>query len=355
MRLSRKMAKAYRWIERRQPRFWKYGWERLTRRFLSLTTRRLIKTAPGLYCQKRTGSDSAGLLFIKNLLRPERFFLKLLYGQLIPLPKTFRLSENLPPDIRQSRETASWVSSFKSDGFVILPGYFQNEIQGLAGRYSAEPRQDHTPAKELTVRYLSLLDEAFSQIILDETMLSLIGQILGCQPFLQDLPVITVVNTFQPRTSPAEEEIVTEWHSDNVNTVKMLVFLNDVTPDSVRMLIAKGSHRACRVPLSLSDALYSDNYVRSKYQVVNCTGPKGTAVIFDANALHRQYREPQSFRAMLAAKYSPGNGFNFSRKHKEGYFELTRAAKIFEEMPMSLLQRQALKGLAGPPDAAAAG
>ncbi len=344
MRLSKKMANTYRFIANHQPRLWRRGWKSLTSGFLAWMTRSLVKNAPDLYCEKRIGSDSPGLLIIKNLLRPERFLLKLSHGQIFPLPQSFRLSENLPSDIQRNQEISSWVHSFKSDGFVILPGYFQNQIHGLADRYSAVPNKNQ-PVKELTVRYLSLLDEAFSKIALHETILSALGQIFGYQPFVQDLPVITVVNTLSAPSSPPEEEIVTEWHSDNVNTLKMLVFLNDVTESSVRMLIAKGSHRPWRVPLSLSDSLYSDAYVRSKYPVVNCVGPKGTVILFDANALHKQYREPKSFRAMLAVKYSTGNGFNFSQKSKEGYFELARAAKIFEGVRLSAVQRRALKGL----------
>ncbi len=344
MRFSKRASQAYHFLAAHQPRWWKDFRSFLGNRFLTWMVQRLKKLHPNLYYGKFAGSDAPGLLLVKNILSPKRFLLKLSYGQAVPLPKAFLLSESLPAGFIRSQETSSWARSFKSNGFVILPGYFQEQIQGLAERYCAEP-QKNPRSKELTVRYLSLLDEAFAKIILQETMLSTIGQIFGCQPFIQDLPVITVVDTLHPPAGPKEEEIVTEWHSDNVNTIKLLVFLNDVEESGVRMLIAKASHAPCRTPLDLNDSLYSDEYVRSKYQVVDCVGPKGTVVIFDSNALHKQLRAPKSFRAMLAVKYSAGSGFNFSKKHTEGYFELTRAEQIFSSSPLSSIQRRALKGI----------
>lgn len=297
------------------------------------------KNSP-FFSGKYTGTDSALILLLRNLLMPERFINKLRYGQLFYLPSKISSAEPFSPVVLPGSDVLSWAKKLKDEGVVILPGYFQNEIHDMAARYGAVPDKYQAP-KELAARYISLLDNNFLKIILSETMLSALGQTFNAQPFLQDIPVITIVDTRQSKTDDLQDEIVTEWHCDDINTLKILVFLTDVSKTGIRMRLAKRSHKVLR----LNDALYSENYVQSKYEIVDCAGPKGTVVIFNSNALHKQHRVKGGFRVMLAAKYSPGNGLNFEKKYQSGYFELRKSNELFTGMPLSPLQKSAIRGI----------
>lgn len=293
------------------------------------------------YCDKdHTGTDAFMPLFVKNLLRPERLFNKIAYGQMFPLPQAWCRAEKYEKPAEVSTQASLWTEQLRRDGMVILPGLFRGEIAGLAERYGAVAGK-HQGTKELMARFISLMDPAFDKIVLNEQVLQAFAGVFGYQPFLQDIPVITITDTLNKACLDSQNEIVKEWHCDDINTLKMLVFLTDIRPEDTHMKIAKGSHRTLRFP----DAVYTDQSVRPRYEIINCTGPAGTAVLFNSNALHRQWRQPQSFRVMLAAKFSPGNGLNFKKKFDDGHFELQRAGMFLRSTPRSPLQTASLKGV----------
>lgn len=307
---------------------------------LKYLDRAVIRMQPDWCSPDHTGSDAFAALFLRNLIQPERLLNKIAYGQMFPLPKALCRAENTADSIPHDGIAASWAGQLQRDGVVIVPGLFSREIMGLAERYGAFAGK-HQSVRELMARYISLMDPAFEQIVLNLQILETFAGVFGYQPFLQDIPVITITDTLNKTELDSEKEIVKEWHCDDINTLKMLVFLTDVRDTDTHMQIAKSSHRPLRSP----DTVYTDQSVRARYDILKCTGPAGTAVLFNSNALHRQKRQPESFRAMLAAKFSPGNGLNFKKKFDDGHFELRRAEMLLRSVPRTPLQAAALKGV----------
>lgn len=343
----RPLIQTYRAIMAKRPRFLISGINRLTNWLLKIKSLSLENRAAPGSLHKATGSDAPPFLLVKNLLHPDRFIKKLAYGQIVRLPSPFLLSEALAKDCPQTDEVIEMSREIKKNGFVLLPGYFKGVIGNIAERYFATPATNMS-TKEVTIRFISLLDPSFIQFALNEKILALVGHYFGYQPLIQDFPIISIVDTLRTDASSSNEQKVMEWHGDNVNTVKAFIFLTNINTTQTRMLLARGSHLKHRVSLTLSDSQYADDYVRRHYDVVDCVGPKGTLLIFDTNALHRQCRVLRSFRSMIAVKYSTGNGLNFYDRSEKPRFELPgigRVGALFRDEPLSQLQRCALKGL----------
>ena len=89
--------------------------------------------------------------------------------------------------------------------------------------------------------------------------------------------------------------------------MQVWVLLTDVTKDGTRTLFAKGGHRISYGKVSDWDYHFSERYIRDMFEVVDCVGPMGTAIIFDTNSPHRIESVDNSLRSTIEILYTLGN------------------------------------------------
>ncbi len=302
----------------------------------------LLMLNPQWYDEKHLGCDAAPALFFKNVLRPRRFLLRSLYGQVLPLPRSISAARAVEP-FDEIAGISDLQKKLRAQGFIVLPRFFNSDVEMLEERYCRHRAGEFDGGVLSSIR-VSILDDAFATITLNTKILALVGGAFRAQPFVQDMPVITVTDCSLHPRGDHNHELVTSWHYDDVNTIKALVYLTDVDLETPRLQVAVRSHRIPRATVEPSDSCYTDAYVRSNYRIADCIGPKGTVVIFDASILHRQVRVPGARRVLYASKYSPGNGLGLMRSAAKS-FEFGKAKEIFAALPITAIQRQSIAHL----------
>lgn len=252
--------------------------------------------------------DHPALLFAKNLLRPQRIWTRVRYGQAIPLPARWLGLQPCAPTI--SREARAALTRLQQDGVVILPGRLALTARALRDNLELRPdvfepasgSYQFTPADEASIALVT-------SVVADPLITSVLGHYYGCEPQIQAQPGINVaypnfsVSTRDPRASG----FPSPWHYDYPNELAVHMLLSDVTCTGTRMQVAAGTHNTPRVSVCHLDAHYSDEYVRTRHSIIDCVGPLGTVVIVDTNAIHRACVVNGSFRAHLHLKFTPGN------------------------------------------------
>jgi hypothetical protein len=143
---------------------------------------------------------------------------------------------------------------------------------------------------------------ALTALILDPFVLAVFDAYVRRRLYL----AATAVSRLEP-TTPYEGGDCC-WHHDTKGRyLKAFWFLTDVPPDGQRMSYVLGSHRIWRKP-SLSDAQthLSETEARSLGPVVECSGPAGSVVLFDANGIHRRNRNLGLRRDVVVGTYTTG-------------------------------------------------
>jgi hypothetical protein len=96
------------------------------------------------------------------------------------------------------------------------------------------------------------------------------------------------------------------WHHDKVgNRLKAFFLLCDVTPEGRPTYFVPGSHLLDWPDYHYQGSRFSDEWVRSHFEVISLTGKKGDVVLIDTNALHRgNYELRRLGRQAFVAEYS---------------------------------------------------
>lgn len=80
-----------------------------------------------------------------------------------------------------------------------------------------------------------------------------------------------------------------QWHRDNYppGSMKVMVYLTDVEPEDGPLTVAAGSHAGFEPSLGRVGDRYEDAFVRERFSLKDCVGPRGTVILFNNNAIHR--------------------------------------------------------------------
>jgi len=270
------------------------------------------------------GRVGLGTALMKNMLRPQRLLKRLEYGQILPLPNAFLKGAPCPAELRDAASQEPFdqaLKDLKRDGVALIPGYIDEDTcDRLVAEWDALKRddiQDHPYQKKIIGPPLSpeLLD-----IWLDRGLVGVLARYLGRLPVARLYPSFTIARP--PYSQPSSRNYSTDkndfllavpWHIDTPNLVQFAILMSDVTDDCSHMKILAGTHKKHNAYLSTEDAALSDEYVaQSGYNVVNCVGPKGTVVLFDAAAYHQFYAVANSPRYWLKFEFTPGNNVLFN-------------------------------------------
>lgn len=98
------------------------------------------------------------------------------------------------------------------------------------------------------------------------------------------------------------------WHRDNYppGCLRVMLLLTDVPSEKEGPLTyALGSHRGFKPELGLYGPRVPNEDVVGDYEIMPCTGPQGTIVIFDNNGIHRAGNPLTGFREVINAILFP--------------------------------------------------
>ena len=280
------------------------------------------------FYDKYFGSDNTFVLFLKNSLRPKPLVKKIQFGQLPYHLGIGKPLHQLDPDYRElAREgIVSFPALYPGLADEILEHYdFEREILENSGKYSRIG---------VGIDHSDILS-----VVVNDKILSLLEMRYKRQPYLRQLPRVN--STFprkEDREKRAEFGYNTNWHYDTPNQMTAHLLLNDVGEDSCHMLYAKKSHLKMRTNLNQDDYFYSEEYVRGKYELFKCIGPKGTLIVFDPNGLHRLNIVEDTHRMHLHLNYTPGNDIIFEKD-----FMNPKKGKSVDYSKLSPIQKETVK------------
>lgn len=122
------------------------------------------------------------------------------------------------------------------------------------------------------------------------------------------------------RTRPvAEARGSYQWHTDNFpfGSLKVILYMNDVrTIADGPLLYALASQNEIRRRLGEPAPRPSEEYVQSRFRILECTAPAGTVIVFQNNGIHRAvppregHREVVNFTLYPALRPRPQNGMD---------------------------------------------
>ena len=100
-----------------------------------------------------------------------------------------------------------------------------------------------------------------------------------------------------------------QWHHDSKGKqVKAMLLLTEVGEEDQRMTYLKGSHKAYRFGTTYEDTRFEtdeklQSQIGNKENLIECTGPAGTVIVFDTNGLHSGNRNEAKTRDVLTNVY----------------------------------------------------
>ncbi len=284
------------------------------------------------------GSDNFIVLCVKNILRPKRFFKKIMYGQIIPLPSVLSLATPVSGMLELLPKWNEYIEILNQDGIVFIPGYLEINANNLLERYELNP-ETFLPRDKYYRFSLDLNDPDVFKFATEPMLLSILAKFYGCQPYLRHYPGINCTHLGNEKKLEVAG-FNDFWHYDTVNQMTAHVLLSDINVSDSCMFYAKGSHRTHREYLSNSDYYYSEKYMIDNFEIIPCVGKSGTLVIFDPNGLHRVDLKPYTFRSHLHLNFVPGNDFLKVKDVKKTKFSAHSESKM---AGLSILQRNSLQ------------
>ncbi len=330
--------------------------DRLAYRFERTLNSRFLND-PSVYHDDRRSTDARWMLAVKNVLAPERMLTRARYGQVPGFPKRFSQAETAaaPPADLDRGEVARLLAEFRRNGVVQLPGDRRELVGRIAQRYGAL-EENWQPADHYTRTLIDPThDEDALALVTDPTLLGLLAAYYGAQPFVRDAPTVNItypnISAEEARTSGSDW--ASDWHWDTPNLLSVHVMLCDIEPDGTRMLYARGSHKRPHVRIGETDRWYSEEFIRSRYEIFDCAGPMGSMFVFDNNGLHRLEPVMNRFRASFEFYWTPGNSLNaLADRAKLEDDDRIRVEPSLRSGPNPLpelapLQQRALAGLLG--------
>lgn len=258
--------------------------------------------------RKAIVTDHPLMVLASNLRAPKRYCRRLAYDQVIgKVPFISKSSPARPtsgPIDEKTIETA--VTSIRSQGIVSFPCYFAEIASKIRDRY-ARPEEEYEAANRYERIFFGPTGSSLiTDLILNETMLSIAARYFRCQPYLRQGPALATLkpaDTTVPRHGEFNGLEDWPWHIDTPNLLSFHLILNDTSDSGTRMRYAMGSHNINR-PAS---GIRSEEIISNRYELFECCGPAGTLYIFDNNGFHRPHAVANSTRLTFEFYFTPGN------------------------------------------------
>ncbi|WP_369299250.1 phytanoyl-CoA dioxygenase family protein [Limnospira fusiformis] len=148
------------------------------------------------------------------------------------------------------------------------------------------------------------------ELVLDESLLFLAQEQLGCNPVLCTVsawfsfPLTDCELAVRERSlSDAAQKF--HFDMDRLRFVNIFIYLNDVTLDNGPFVYVKGSHHT--KPPNLRDGRYEDSEISAFYSnqdIVEVTGPAGSIFVTDNFGFHKGKPLNSGFRCVFQLVYS---------------------------------------------------
>jgi hypothetical protein len=206
--------------------------------------------------------------------------------------------------IRGSFDSAAVVERLQTGGVCILEQYL--DAARLTSVQTAAAAALHlTPVNGRDARNAVQIDlnpyPPLAELLLDDLILAVGEAYYGRPVYLAHHKL----QRLEP-TAPYEDRAF-RWHHDAKGSyLRAMWLLTDVPADGQRMSFVVGSHRQWRPPAVYEETRVPDAQARALGPVVECAGPAGSVVLFDANGIHRGNRNRGPAREALFATYTVG-------------------------------------------------
>ena len=282
---------------------------------------RLIPDDGPVFYRQFKGRPEFLACLLKNALNPRRIWKKFSYGQVVPLPVAISKGTALPKEIESAVRGPALekaLSDLRRDGVALMEGFIPEEV---CDQILEMNKQDERVFKATqTDQYRQIigpvLDKTLVDLWLNPGLLGVLGSYAGRQPYARIYPSLTTTlpNYDQPHTSEItdlssyDRGLAVPWHYDAPNLYQFAVLLGDTTKEDSHMQVLAGTHRIHHQNMNDDDTFLSDDAVdKYGFRAVDCIGPKGTVIFFDANAYHRLWAKKGSKRHWIKFEFTPGN------------------------------------------------
>jgi hypothetical protein len=204
-------------------------------------------------------------------------------------------------------DDAARLRHLATEGYVVLPGLLdaatidtvKRELADLpmnAAPYSANQTFAATPPQWHSRRFAELIGHpplvAFLKQALGDDIVFMLGHYIRSGP---GVPGLTLHSDYQPYGSKAKG-----WNESSPATLRVLIYLDDLTPERAPFTIVPGSH--------ISVHQYSNPYLRydNHPDMVTVCLKAGDGIVFNVRAFHGTHPNLSDFtRGMLEYAYRP--------------------------------------------------
>ena len=135
------------------------------------------------------GTDHPLELVIKSFLRPSRIIKKFIYGQIIRIPFILSAANRAEELSELSDEWKKYSEILKRDGIVFISNFFKKRSEALSNQYKLN-RQEFPPRGKYYRFHVGLDNRDVFNVAVDPTMLTILANYFGCQPYLRGLTAI---------------------------------------------------------------------------------------------------------------------------------------------------------------------
>lgn len=253
-------------------------------------------------------TDHPLMVSLTNVRAPRRYGRRVVYDQVfgkIPFISKSRPAQAAGgPVDREMVDHA--VSTLKSRGVVSFPGHFAEVAARIRAQY-AKPESEYEAANLYYRTFFGPTGGALiTDLSLDETMLAIASEYMGCQPYLRHgaaLAILKPADTTVPQYGVFNGLQDWPWHIDTPNLLSFHILLNDIDENDSHMLYAVNSHKINRA----ASGIRTEELITGRNEIYPCCGPAGTVYIFDNNGFHRPHAVADSMRMTFEFYFTPGN------------------------------------------------
>lgn len=242
------------------------------------------------------------ITIVKNIINPTHIKYKIMHGQ---WPRWRRNAARRIILSTAHNESIALYQKIERDGYAIMPGRFLSQVESFKASQNIDFKE-YPPSMEYYTSQIDLTPEVID-ILSDGVITKALELYYGRPPKLRMLPGHNVTHPASGYASCSKSPLNHGWHFDTPNLLQVWVLLTDITMDGTRTLYAKGGHRTSYVNVADWDYHFSEEYIRDTFEVIDCVGHAGTAIIFDSNSPHRIKAVENSIRSTIEILYTPGN------------------------------------------------
>jgi hypothetical protein len=148
------------------------------------------------HTQNEYATVKAPVLWIKNLLAPNRFFKRFAYGQAIAIPMALTFAQRPVEQPKLDSKTENWINSLKRDGLVVIPDQKLEALDKIIEAYDLAP-ENYPNDGGYNVIECDVTAPVVMDLATNETILNVLASYARAQPYLRHSPNIHV--TFPAR------------------------------------------------------------------------------------------------------------------------------------------------------------